>query len=234
MRKRAWSVLSAGNPLLASCLCLLLFMSGCAPPDGSPPPAASAPQAAASSHPTGQPGSPEWAAIVAAAKREGKVVVLGPPGADARDGLTRGFSQGYPDILVEYQAATGSQAAPKLLTERQAGQYLADVYIGGITTPLLDLMPVGALDPVPPYLVGPATWNPSVWRDGKLEYVDNAGQYVLVFSTYVQSPLAYNPTLVASGEIRSFHDLLAPKWRGRIAMFDPRVAGKGLGLASTF
>src|SRR6266849_2147304 len=43
-----------------------------------------------------------WADTEAAAKREGKIVVWGPPGADVREGLTKGFQRQYPDIQVEF------------------------------------------------------------------------------------------------------------------------------------
>jgi iron(III) transport system substrate-binding protein len=41
-------------------------------------------------------------------------------------------------------------------------------------------------------------------------------------------PLIYNPEQVNPGELTSYQDLLNPKWRGKIAMLDPRVAGAGL------
>jgi hypothetical protein len=70
-------------------------------------------------------------------------------------------------------------------------------------------MPVGALDDVNPFLVGPDI-TPSAWRDGRLDYTDEAAKYNVVFTAYVKAPLGYNPQQVAIREIRSYKDLLAP------------------------
>ena len=44
---------------------------------------------------------PAWEKIVGAGKKEGKVVVFGPPGADVRDAYTLGFQKKYPEIEVD-------------------------------------------------------------------------------------------------------------------------------------
>jgi ABC-type Fe3+ transport system substrate-binding protein len=196
----------------------------CAPrTGGEPPPPADLGSSAAPS---------EWERVVAAAKREGTVAIYGPPGADARDGLVEGFQRKYPEITVEYTGATGSQLVPKLLNERAAGQFRADLYVGGTTTTISDLTPAGALDPIQPLLIGPEAQNTSVWMGGKFDFADNAGTHVLVFTTNVKAPIAYNPQLVSPGEIRSWWDLLDPKWRGKLVMRDPRTAGPGQATAT--
>ena len=40
----------------------------------------------------------EWEGIIAAAKKEGRVVMMGPVGADVRDAFTQGFQKKYPEI----------------------------------------------------------------------------------------------------------------------------------------
>jgi iron(III) transport system substrate-binding protein len=164
----------------------------------------------------------EWAQTVARANQEGKVVVLGPPGADAREALTVPFQSQYPGIQVDYTGGAGSQTAPKVLNERQAGQYLADLYVGGTTTPVVAFMPLNALDDINGYLVGPDI-TPAAWRDGRLDYTDEAGQYNVVFTSYVKAPIGYNPQQVAATDLRSYKDLLDPKWRGKISMLDPSL-----------
>jgi iron(III) transport system substrate-binding protein len=173
----------------------------------------------------------EWDRILAAARQEGRVVVFGPPGADAREALTEGFRRQHPDIQVDYQSARGAEHAAKLVNERQAGQYLADVVINGTTTQL-DLIDAGVMDPLRPYLVGPDAREESKWLNGQFDFSDDAGQFNLVFTSAVKVPLAYNPRLVSPGEIKSYRDLLDPKWRGKIAMLDPRSAGTGLAFAT--
>src|ERR1700756_1500090 len=41
---------------------------------------------------------PSWEQILAAAKKEGVVAVIGPQGSETRDALTQGFQKKYPEI----------------------------------------------------------------------------------------------------------------------------------------
>jgi iron(III) transport system substrate-binding protein len=191
-----------------------------------------APPAEPAAPPASQPQPDAWEQTIAAAKREGKLVVLGPVGADARDSFTVGFQQLYPEIRVEFSGASGSQTAARLLTERQAGLYAADIFISGTQTAIADLIPAGTLDPLQPFLVGPALQDPAKWLGGGLEFADDERQHFLVFLSGVKPPLAYNPNLVSPRDLTSYKDLLDPKWRGKVAMLDPRGAGAGLATAT--
>jgi iron(III) transport system substrate-binding protein len=51
---------------------------------------------------------------------------------------------------------------------------------------------------------------------------------------FQRGTLFINPTLVQPNEIRSYRDLLDPKWRGRMVMNDPRRAGPGLATFTFF
>jgi iron(III) transport system substrate-binding protein len=174
----------------------------------------------------------EWEQVVAAAKREGRVVVISQGGTEIRDAFTVGFQQKYPEIQVEYTGATGAEVAAKLLTEQRAGQYRVDVLIHGTTTMLADLVPAGAVEPIVPYLVGPESRDPSKWLGGKFDFADDDAKYNLVLLGGVKVPLVYNPRLVNPSELRSFKDLADPKWQGKIAMIEPRLAGSGLATAT--
>jgi iron(III) transport system substrate-binding protein len=177
--------------------------------------------------------APDWDATVAAARREGRISIMGPQGNETRDALTLGFQQQYPDIQVEYQGLSGSQLTAKLLAELGAGQYLTDISIAGTAGVVDSLIPANALAPVPPYLVGPNDRDPSGWRGGKFEYADSSGQYGLIFSVYVKPPFLYNANLVSPNDFTSYRDLLDPRWKGKIVLRDPRLSGGGQA-ATTF
>jgi ABC-type Fe3+ transport system substrate-binding protein len=172
---------------------------------------------------------PSWEQIVAAAKKEGSVVVIGPQGNETRDALTQAFQKKYPEIKVELMSMGGSQIGPKLLNELAASRFTTDVVITGTTTSLETLVPGKAAAPIKPVLGGPNTRDLSKWRGGKLTFSDDAQTYNLVFSSYVKAPFIYNSSLVSANDFKSWKDLLDPKWHGKIALKDPVSAGGGLG-----
>src|SRR6266705_3333041 len=173
--------------------------------------------------------SQSWEQILAAAKKEGMVSVIGPQGSETRDALTLAFQKKYPDIRVELQGMAGNQIGPKLLNELAAGRNSTDVLITGTTTALETLLPAKALVAVKPWLSGPHSQDPSKWRGGKLTFSDEAQSYNLIFSAYVKAPFIYNSNLVSGTDFKSWKDLLEPKWQGKIALKDPLGAGGGLG-----
>jgi len=176
--------------------------------------------------------SPSWEQIVAAAKKEGAVSVIGPQGTATRDVLTVAFEKKYPEIKVTLQGMSGALIAPKLLTELAADRNSTDVVISGTSTSLGSLLPAKALVPLKPFLSGPNTKDPSKWFGGKLKFADNAGIYNLMFSQYVKPPFVYNSKLVSDDDFKSWKDLLDPKWQGKIEIRDPRIAGAGMSNAT--
>ena len=117
----------------------------------------------------------EWAEVVAAAKREGKVVVVGPQGTETRDALVEGFQRKYPEIQVEHSGAAGAQLPPKLLAEQKSERYSVDLLVQGTTTVITGLLAVKAVIPIQPFLAGPNTADASVWLNKKFSFADEAG-----------------------------------------------------------
>lgn len=197
------------------------------------PAASSAAAPAPASGAAAQPKTPaEWDRIVAAAKQEGKVAVVGAPENAAREPLTRAFQRKY-GIAVEYLGIFARELTPRLNAERSAGQYLWDIYVHGTTTALTALVPAGMFDPLEPTLVLPEVIDLNNWRGRVLEFADS-GRRVLVMTPSQRGTLFVNKNLVSPGEIRSYKDLLEPKWKGKLVMDDPRRAGPGQGTFSFF
>jgi ABC-type glycerol-3-phosphate transport system substrate-binding protein len=94
----------------------------------------------------------DWDQIIAAAKREGKIALIGPPGAEVPAALTHGFQKKYPEIQVEFSGLTTQQATTRLRTELAAGVYQADIFITGTTTALDILLPAKVIVPIKPLL----------------------------------------------------------------------------------
>ncbi len=215
--------------LAAALGCLLLAACG----QSAAPAGSSGPNAASSGAASSQT-SAAWQQVVADGRREGTLNILAQGGTDVAKGLTESFQKLYPDIKIELLAGNGSEVASKLLTERAAGRYTSDLIVHGTTTIVSSLLPENALDPIVPLLTGPNDSDPSKWRTGNYNFADSAGKYDLIFTGGVHIPLIYSPSLASATDIPSFKSLLDPKWKGKIAMYDPRGAGSGLSMATLF
>lgn len=166
--------------------------------------------------------------MIDGANAEGHLTVFSQGSDTIQEGLTTDFQKDYPNIQVDFTGATGGEISTKLITERQAGQYNVDVVVHGTTTFITSLIPAGVLDPLPPALIGPDDSDPSQWLGGDYDWADAENQYDMIFMAGVKVPLIYNPSLVSPSDLSSYKSLLDPKWKGKIAMIDPRGAGSGL------
>src|SRR5262245_35171143 len=174
----------------------------------------------------------EWEKVLEAAKSEGKVAVIGPTGADRRDAMVQPFQKKY-GITVEFFSERGPGIGPRLSAERGAGLYAWDVVVTGTTTALNSLMPAGMLDPLEPALILPEVKDPKRWRGGEHEYID-PGRRLFVMSQSLFATLFVNPTVVKPSEIKSYKDLLQPRWKGKLVADDPTRAGPGLATFTFF
>ena len=180
----------------------------------------------------------EWEKTLAAAKREGKVSVAGSPGTEQRRGLVEPFQAAFPGIAVNFIGAAGGPHVSRITTERKAGKYTVDVYIGGPSPAVEVLAPAGVFDPMEPALIIPDVKDPSKWvgpvGGGGFDFVDGEGKYYLAFGRHAIDAFIYNSNLVDPGEFLSYWDLTQPKWKGKIVMYDPTIPGPGTGRISFY
>ncbi len=172
-----------------------------------------------------------WTQVKNEARKEGKVVVYGPPNSDLRQEYMTSFQRAFPGIALEYLGATGALMAPKLLSERRAGLFLPDVHIGGTTTMLTALKEI--MVPIAPLLILDDVKNPARWRENKLEFADENGKFVLVFSAKLGGHATYNTQALSREKMEGFslRELTQPEWKGKFLFYDPRIAGRGLEFA---
>jgi iron(III) transport system substrate-binding protein len=165
--------------------------------------------------------------VLAAARQEGVVVVAGPPGDLYRQALVA-FEKTYPDIKVEYTGASGRDFGPKIIAERDAGQYLLDVHVGGTTTGNVVLKPRGTWDPIRPALIRPDVLDDAHWIGGfDAGFMDKEATYTYGFEANLRAAVYVNRDFVPESELSRFEQLLDPKWRGRMSWNDPRLPGNG-------
>jgi len=65
-----------------------------------------------------------------------------------------------------------------------------------------------------------------VWRGGGIEYTD-MGHRMIVMTPSQRGTLFVNPNTIKPGDIKSYKDLLDPKYKGKIVADDARFAGPG-------
>jgi iron(III) transport system substrate-binding protein len=175
----------------------------------------------------------QWDATLAAAKKEGKVVVVGSPDPVMRNDLIPKFIKQY-GIQVEYLTGSSSQLAGRIQTERQSGIYSIDVYLSGAGTTVTTLYPNKMLDPLKPLLIHPDVVDAKKWKGGAPTFMDPEGQYIMQLFSTVNDTLFINTDFVKPEELRHVNDLINPKWKGKISSQDPRLGGSGANTAVAF
>ena len=166
----------------------------------------------------------QWDSAVNAAKQEGKVVVFGPAGEIIRNALVDGFRKSFPAIVLDYVGGRASEGAARVKVEREGGVFSIDIFIGGAVT-LMELGVIGALEPLEPALLLQPVKDPARWRDGRHEFTNPVTRYALVFSSQPNPPVIYNLKQVSVSEIDQLYELLDPKWKGKVVLNDPYIAG---------
>ncbi len=167
----------------------------------------------------------EWEKTVDAAKQEKELVLYGPHLPFFLK-VWEPFQRSYPQIKFKFEPGKGSDHLTRVLAERRAGIYQVDLVMGGGS--VMHRFSQGTLDPILPLLVLPEVTDQSAWWGKKLHFTDQKNQYIVSFSESAKTAaIAFNSKSVNPKEIQAWKDLLDPKWKGRIASFDPRAAGGG-------
>jgi ABC-type Fe3+ transport system substrate-binding protein len=166
----------------------------------------------------------DWEQTLAAAKKEGQVNIY----IYRYERLLQDFKKDYPGINVVSVTGRGTELTARLMAERRAGKYIADVYSGGTNGNYNMLYKGKVLDPVKPALILPEVVDQSKWYGKEHRYADPEGQYIFA---YLANPsgaqLAFNSNLVNPKEFKSYWDVANPKWKGKIVSLDPRDTGLG-------
>ncbi|MBM2806393.1 MAG: ABC-type Fe3+ transport system periplasmic component [Deltaproteobacteria bacterium] len=165
-----------------------------------------------------------WEEIVRAAEKEGEVTVYATNSVGDLQVIWDAFKKKFPKIkLNSVGISTTSEIVTKIMAERRASQFVADVVLGAPGATYNSLQRGKALDPLPPALLLPDVTDLSKWWKGKHRYVDPEGQYVFVYQSSLYGPPVYHHTkLVSLDSIRSVWDLLDPKWKGKMIALWPR------------
>lgn len=170
-----------------------------------------------------------WEQTVAAAKKEGRLnFYVGRYGSEP---LLNEFRKEFPEIKLVTVNGAGNSLGTRIITEIRAGHVVADLFSGGANTNYEVLYEGKALDSIKSLLVLPEVLDESKWYEGRIRFTDAEQRHVLVYiANPTSSGFYYNTNLVNPKEFKSYWDLVAPKWKGKIVSQDPLGTGLGASL----
>jgi iron(III) transport system substrate-binding protein len=166
----------------------------------------------------------EWDKTVKAAEDEG-ALVLYITGA-FEPVFREAFQKKFPKIKVTTVTGRGPELSQRVMSERRAEKYAVDLYVSGNISPLTVFHRAKILQPVQPLLLLPDVVDLSAWYEGKHHYDDAENRYIFVFEGTPRSgEITFNSKLVNPAEVKSYWDLLNPRWKGKIVSVDPYQSG---------
>ena len=157
------------------------------------------------------PTAEQWAAIEAAAVKEGKVAVyhdINPSGAEQ---LASAFRKDKPGIELEMTRLASAPLIERFATEFVAGRNLADTVISFPDERLFDGMKTGWMAAwIPPEL---KSYPPAVnYKNQNMMFNIQSTREVIIWNTQ---------KVKAADAPKEWADLFDPKWKGKVGMNPP-------------
>jgi len=166
----------------------------------------------------------DWENTLRAAEQEGALVIYMTQAFEPVFRET--FQKKYPKIKVTTATGRGPELSQRVMSERRADKFAVDLYISGNISPLTVFHRAKILEAIKPLLILPDVVDSSQWYEGKHHYDDPESRYIFVFEGTPRSgEITFNTKVVNAAEIKSYWDLLSPKWKGKIVSVDPLVSG---------
>jgi len=165
---------------------------------------------------------PQWRQIFADAQKEGHVAVVGP--SELAVPVAEAFQRDT-GIQVDFLGGVAAVNASRVAREVRAGNVTVDLMYTG--TAELPLVKEGLFEDERSRLLLPSVSDPKNWRDQKLKWVDNDEKYMLQTQATVTSIPFYDSNALGKDGLTSWHQLLEPKFKGKIVAYDPRAGGPG-------
>jgi iron(III) transport system substrate-binding protein len=169
----------------------------------------------------------EWKMTVAAAEKEGTVVLLIPPSNTQRDFLQTEWPKEFPNIKLSLTTLEAAAWMQRVKIERGTGKYLWDGALSGSVTSYA-MKDAGFLDPIAPEFILPDVKDPKAWGGWPAVFFDKDHKYVLATQQFLKMPF-YNAKLVAPEKVQRLGRkvFLDPELKGKIVWHDPLVPGSG-------
>jgi iron(III) transport system substrate-binding protein len=172
------------------------------------------------------PGYPaDYAKVIEAANREGKLVVYSTTDSAAAGQLLRDFAELYPLLRVDFCELNSGELYNRFLAEVAAGAETADLLWASSMDGQVKLAAAGhAATYASPELAALPKW--AVWRNQAYG------------TTYEPITFVYNKQLMPDADVPRDHAALLsllndkPAYKGKITAYDPETSGTGYLLAN--
>jgi iron(III) transport system substrate-binding protein len=128
-------------------------------------------------------------------------------------------------------AGKSAEISKRYLSERAAGLHLVDVFHMGAGTATNIMKPQAALVSLDPFLMLAEVRDGKAYLLGEIPFLDSDKTSIGLIAPYT-SYVAINTTMVKEGELKSYKDLLNPKWKGKIVLYDPAIPSAAAGWAA--
>lgn len=215
---------------IASIILLLFIVLACSPKIAKAPttgtPAERQPGAESPSQLTWQA---ELQKTLSLAKKEGKVTIyLEASASPSKEAMMKAIRDNF-GLEAEILVMVSGELNARVFNERKAGLFYNDLIISGGGSIANTLIPAGVFGSLENSFISPEVRDGKNWREGKIPWFDKE-KITLATVLFVQEGVTINSALVKKEELKSFRDLLDPKWKGRIVMNDPTIPGKGINI----
>ncbi len=212
---------SAGSIASLFLTLVVLSLAGCAPeaiPVATPTGIAATPQVQT------EKWREELERTKAQALKEGSVLIYTSSGPAVVNPVTKAIRDKY-GINLEWVTGRTGDNSEKIIREQRAGLYNADVWFSGPGGNVVfkQEKAVQTLDNV---LFLPEVLDKNAWWGGDLIFLDKEHSWVSL-SASPQPYIYINTDLVKPGEAKGWRDLLDPKWKGKMVLYDPTKTGAG-------
>ena len=175
--------------------------------------------AAAAQVPAGYPAN--YADTIAAAKKEGKVVIYSTTDTKSADPLIKDFEALYPGISVEYNDMNSTEIYNRFISEKAAGAGSADaLWSSAMDLQIKLVSDGGAMTYASPEIAHVPSW--AVWKEQAFG------------TTYEPIVIVYNKRLLSGDEIPQSHADLTrvmtqkiDKLKGKVTTYDIEKSGVG-------
>lgn len=145
--------------------------------------------------------SGKWEQLLAAAKKEGEVVMIGPTIPDLRQVYTEEFPKDT-GIRLLYEGLGPALVFAAHRARGCGGEDFRRRHFGG-SVELRTLYPKGLPARLKPILAVPEVIDASKWTDGKLDFTDPERQYMLRTVSGVYGGMVINTSKISKSAIKS-------------------------------